>query len=47
MNVKSLSDDDSYNEEGNISENGVEEGYLFFFCFLLAKWRVHNYAMLH
>ena len=29
MNVKSLSDGDSYNEEENISENGNEEGYLF------------------
>ena len=27
MNVKSLSDDDNYDEEENISENG-EEGYL-------------------
>ena len=29
VNVKSLSDDDSYDEEENISENGDEEGYLF------------------
>ena len=29
VNVKSLSDDDSYHEEENISENGDEEGYLF------------------
>ena len=29
MNVKSLSDDDSYNEEENISENGDKERYLF------------------
>ena len=29
VNVKSLSDDDSYEEEGNISENGDKEGYLF------------------
>ena len=28
MNVKSLSDHDSYDEEENISENGEEEGYL-------------------
>ena len=28
VNVKSLSDDDSYNEEENISENGDEQGYL-------------------
>ena len=28
MNVKSLSDDDSYDEEENISENGDEQGYL-------------------
>ena len=27
--VKSLSDDDGYDDEENISENGVEEGYLF------------------
>ena len=30
VNVKSLSDDDSYHEEESISENGDEEGYLFF-----------------
>ena len=29
VNVESLSDDDSYDDEENISENGVEEGYLF------------------
>ena len=29
MNVKFLNDDDSYDEEENISENGNEEGYLF------------------
>ena len=29
VNVKSLSDDDSYDEEENISENGDEERYLF------------------
>ena len=28
MNVKSLSDDDSYNEEENISESMDKEGYL-------------------
>ena len=28
MNVKSLSDDESYDEEENISENG-DKGYLF------------------
>ena len=27
--VKSISDEDGYNDEENISENGVEEGYLF------------------
>ena len=31
FNVKSLSDDESYHEEENISENGDKEGYLFFF----------------
>ena len=30
VNVKSLSNDDSYNEEENISENGDEERYVFF-----------------
>ena len=29
MNVKSPSDDDSYDEEENIFENEGEEGYLF------------------
>ena len=29
MNVKFLNDDDSCDEEENISENGNEEGYLF------------------
>ena len=29
VNVKSLSDDDSYQEEENISENGDEEEYVF------------------
>ena len=29
VNVKSLSDDDSYDEEENFSENGDEERYLF------------------
>ena len=29
VNVKSLSDDDSYNEEENISENRDKERYLF------------------
>ena len=29
MNVKSLSDIDSYDEEESISENGDEERYLF------------------
>ena len=29
MNVKSLSDDGSYDEDENVSENGDEEGYLF------------------
>ena len=29
MNAKSLSDDDSYDEEENISENGGKEKYLF------------------
>ena len=29
VNVKSLSDDDSYDEVQNISENGDKEGYLF------------------
>ena len=29
VNVKSLSDDDSYDEKENISENGGEEVYLF------------------
>ena len=29
VNVKSLSDDDSYDEEEHISENGDEERYLF------------------
>ena len=29
VNVKYLNDDDSYDEEENISENGNEEGYLF------------------
>ena len=29
MNVKPLSDDDSYDEEQSISENGDEERYLF------------------
>ena len=28
VNVKSLSDDDNYDEEENISQNGKEEGYL-------------------
>ena len=32
MNVKSVSDDDdSYNEEENICENGHKVGYCFFF----------------
>ena len=30
VNVESLSDDDSYHEEENISENRDEKGYLFF-----------------
>ena len=29
MNVKSLSDDDSYDEEEDISENGEEQRHLF------------------
>ena len=29
VNVKSLSDDDSYDEEQNISEDGDKEKYLF------------------
>ena len=29
VNVKSLSDDDSYDEEENISENGEEKRHLF------------------
>ena len=29
VNVKSVTDDDNYNEEENIPENGEEEGYLF------------------
>ena len=29
VNVKSLNDDDSYDEENNISENGGKEGHLF------------------
>ena len=29
VNVKSLSDDGSYDEDENVSENGDEEGYLF------------------
>ena len=29
VNIKSLSDDDSYDEEEIIYENGDEEGYLF------------------
>ena len=29
MNVKSLCDDDCYDEEESISENGDEERYLF------------------
>ena len=29
VKVKSLSDDDSYDEEENISENGDKERYLF------------------
>ena len=29
MIVKSLNDGDGYDDEENISENGVEEGYLF------------------
>ena len=29
VSVKSLSDNDSYDEEENISVNGNEEGYLF------------------
>ena len=29
MNDKSLSNDDCYNEEESISENGAEERYLF------------------
>ena len=29
VKVKSLIDDDSYDEGENISENGNEEGYLF------------------
>ena len=46
MNLKSVSDDDSYDEQESVSKNGVEEGYLFSFgseqtnnhFFLLAKW---------
>ena len=47
--VKSLSDDDSYDEEENISENGDKEGYLF-----SSKWTFHistsyyfSYFMFH
>ena len=29
VNIKPLSDDDSYNEKENISENGDEEKYMF------------------
>ena len=58
MNVKSLSDGDSYNEEENISENGNEERYLFSSnlqwngnnkkkSFLVPTWTVHNYVMLN
>ena len=37
VNVKSVSDDDdSYNEEENICENGHEVGYCFFFFFVVA-----------
>ena len=54
MNVKSLSNNDCYDGEESISENGEEERYLFS-CDseqnnnekkkLVAKWTVHNYAM--
>ena len=37
VNIESLSDDDSYNEEENVSENGDKE-------FLVAKWTSHNQA---
>ena len=37
MNVKSPSDDDSYDEEEKISENGDEN-------FLVAKWTSNNEA---
>ena len=37
MNIESLSDDDSYDEEENVSENGDKE-------FLVAKWTSHNQA---
>ena len=29
VNVKSLNDDDSYDEENNYFENGAKEGHLF------------------
>ena len=50
MNVKSLSDDDSYDEEENISGNGDKERYFFSsdsdkIFFLVTKWTVHNYVM--
>ena len=53
--VKYLSDDRGYNEEENISQNGDEEGWFWFWfrwnnkknsCFV-AKLTVHNYDMLH
>ena len=31
MNLKSVSDDDSYDEQESVSKNGDEEGYLFYF----------------
>ena len=37
VNIESLSDDDSYDEEENVSENGDED-------FLVAKWTSHNQA---
>ena len=47
MIVKSLIDGDGYDDEENISENGIEEGYLFLLnsnkiFFLVAKWAIHN-----
>ena len=52
VNVKSLSDDDSCDEEENISENRDGEGYLFFLIpskikKFFGSGAVHNYVMLH